>query len=74
MRIVALLVVLAVVGFLVNRQLKSTVVVPSVAASAPGGTAVPIQQVPKVVGQEALKALEQGAQQTQDKLKEAEGK
>jgi hypothetical protein len=74
MRIVALLIVVAVIGWLASQQLKTTVVVPSVAASAPGGSAVPIQQVPKAVGQEAIKALEQGAQQTQDKLKEAEGK
>jgi hypothetical protein len=79
MRIVLLLIVVAVVGYLASRQLKTTVAVPqAVTAPATSGGAssvtVPITQAPKAVGDAAAQALQAGAAATDDKLKAAEGK
>jgi hypothetical protein len=79
MRIVALLIVVAVVGYIASRQLKTTVAVPQVSGvpttqGAASAAAVPITQAPKAVGDAAAAAIQQGAAAAEDKLKAAEGK
>jgi hypothetical protein len=79
MRIVVLLIVVGIIGYIATRQLKTTVAVPAAATVPAAGaaastTAVPITQAPKAVGDAAAAALQQGAAGAEDKLKAAEGK